>query len=126
MASKGGWSSLPFAQKTVYASAILNVSVVGFVWVKRQLKMADREAQEVKEMEEIQMDMDMGKWSESNKFRCFYAAQQYRMMGTAAPEEEESPEVRKLLEVMAQCREELYRKLPAETPSMQPLHRGME
>merc|ERR1719203_2653756 len=122
MSSAAGWGSLSFAQKLIYSSAIFNVSVVGFVWVKRQLKMADKEAKEVEGLQDLATEMDMGNWSEANRFRCFFAAQRYHMLGTSGPEEEKSPDVLKMLDVMAQCREELYRKLPVETPAMRPLH----
>eukprot|EP00444_Apocalathium_aciculiferum_P022572 CAMPEP_0183433740 /NCGR_PEP_ID=MMETSP0370-20130417/61584_1 /TAXON_ID=268820 /ORGANISM="Peridinium aciculiferum, Strain PAER-2" /LENGTH=163 /DNA_ID=CAMNT_0025620149 /DNA_START=56 /DNA_END=547 /DNA_ORIENTATION=+ len=118
----GGWSNLSFAQKMIYSSALLNVCVIGFVWLKRQLKMSEKEAKEMEASKTFEADMDMGSWSESNQFRCFFAAQRYHMLGTASADEEKSPEVQKMLEVMAQCREELYRKLPIETPAMRPLH----
>uniref|UniRef100_A0A6U8U6M7 Uncharacterized protein n=1 Tax=Zooxanthella nutricula TaxID=1333877 RepID=A0A6U8U6M7_9DINO len=120
--SKAGWRALSWTQKMIYSSAMLNVCVVGFVWLKRQLKMADKEARELQELQAFTAEMDMGNWSEGNRFRCFFAAQRYQMLGTQGPEEEKAPEVQKLLEVMAQCRAELYRKLPVETPAMRPLH----
>merc|ERR1719272_1576548 len=104
--------TLSFTQKMIYGSALLNVCVIGFVWLKRQLKMADKEVREMEDMKQFEVDMDMGNWSESNRFRCFYATQRYHMSDTAGPQEEKSPEVLKILEVMHQCREELYRKLP--------------
>merc|ERR1712194_901782 len=122
MASRGGWATLTWTQKMIYSSAILNVGVVGFVWVKRQMKMAEKEAKELEDVASINADMDMGSWSESNRFRCFFAAQRYHMLNTKAPEEETGSEVQKMLEVMAQCRKEIYRKLPVETPAMRPLH----
>mmetsp|Transcript_48985 Transcript_48985/g.98692 ORF Transcript_48985/g.98692 Transcript_48985/m.98692 type:complete len:125 (-) Transcript_48985:151-525(-) len=122
MSSKAGFSSLSFTQKMIYTSAVFNVCVVGFVWLKRQLKMADKESKELEDMQVLTSSMDMGNWSESNRFKCFFAAQHYHMLGTSGPEEEKGPEVQKMLDVMAQCREELYRKVPAETPAMRPLH----
>merc|ERR550532_2056460 len=106
----------------IYASALLNVSIVGFVWLKRQLKMADKEAKEVEDMKVLTSEMDVGNWTDSNRFRCFFAAQRYHALDTRGPEEEKPAEVQKILEVLAQCRGELYTKLPAETPAMRPLH----
>mmetsp|Transcript_130669 Transcript_130669/g.326045 ORF Transcript_130669/g.326045 Transcript_130669/m.326045 type:complete len:130 (-) Transcript_130669:32-421(-) len=117
-----GWKSLSWTQKMVYSSAVVNGCVVGFVWLKRQFKMADKEAQEMKEMQSYTAEMDVGNWSESSRFRCFFAAQRYHMFGSKGPEDEKEPEVQKMLEVMEQCRQELYRKLPSETPAMRPLH----
>eukprot|EP00405_Crypthecodinium_cohnii_P011719 CAMPEP_0206426354 /NCGR_PEP_ID=MMETSP0324_2-20121206/4327_1 /ASSEMBLY_ACC=CAM_ASM_000836 /TAXON_ID=2866 /ORGANISM="Crypthecodinium cohnii, Strain Seligo" /LENGTH=165 /DNA_ID=CAMNT_0053891291 /DNA_START=171 /DNA_END=668 /DNA_ORIENTATION=- len=118
-----GWKSLSFSQKTVYGGALLNILVVAFVWLKRQLKMADREAKELEETKSLESDMDMGNWNQDNKFRCFFAAQRYHMLAPETAEEELSPEVQKLVSVMSQCREELYRKLPDDLPAMRPIER---
>merc|ERR1719440_1289806 len=65
-------------------------------------------------MKVLTAEMDVGNWSESNRFKCFFAAQRYHMLGSTGPEEEKSEDVQKMLKVMAQCREELYDKLPAQ------------
>eukprot|EP00929_Paragymnodinium_shiwhaense_P020394 TRINITY_DN13611_c0_g1_i1.p2 TRINITY_DN13611_c0_g1~~TRINITY_DN13611_c0_g1_i1.p2 ORF type:complete len:126 (-),score=46.60 TRINITY_DN13611_c0_g1_i1:156-533(-) len=118
------FKGLNFSQKLVYSSAVINVCVVGFVWVRRQFKLAQQEAREKDDMQVLTAEMEMGNWSESNRFKCFFAAQRYRMQGTSGPEEEEKDDdVQKMLQVLAQCREDLYYKLPAQTPAMRPLHK---
>mmetsp|Transcript_87056 Transcript_87056/g.136286 ORF Transcript_87056/g.136286 Transcript_87056/m.136286 type:complete len:133 (+) Transcript_87056:87-485(+) len=122
MSGKFGFKSLPFGHKLVYISAIVNVSVLGFVWVKRQIKMSQEELRQKEDMVVLTAEMDVGNWTESNRFKCFFAAQRYHMVGSTGPEDEKSPEVQRMLEVMHQCREGLYNYIPAETPSMRPLH----
>jgi len=106
----------------VYGSAVLNVSILGFVWISRQMKMAEKEEQERQKMEASLGKLDDDRLLSSNKFRCFFAAQQYHMMLTETPTEANNPGFHKLLDVLAQCQQELYRGLPAETPAMRPLH----
>lgn len=120
---RSGFKNLSLSQKVIYVSVIINVGVCGFVWLKRQLKMSEKEAREMDEMKAMTEAIDATSLSDSsNKFRCFFAAQHYHMLGTSSPEEEKSPEIQKILEVLAQCREDLYRRMPDETPAMRPLH----
>mmetsp|Transcript_55324 Transcript_55324/g.99630 ORF Transcript_55324/g.99630 Transcript_55324/m.99630 type:complete len:143 (-) Transcript_55324:13-441(-) len=117
-----GWKGLSFPQKLIYSSAMINVAVISFVWVKRQMKMADKEQKEMDEMAAMTKEFDAANWGANSRFRCFFAAQQYHMLNSAGPDEETGGEVQKMLEVLAQCREDLYRKIPKDTPAMMPLH----
>eukprot|EP00931_Biecheleriopsis_adriatica_P001079 TRINITY_DN101289_c0_g1_i1.p1 TRINITY_DN101289_c0_g1~~TRINITY_DN101289_c0_g1_i1.p1 ORF type:complete len:138 (+),score=38.32 TRINITY_DN101289_c0_g1_i1:79-492(+) len=116
-----GWKGLTFAQKLIYSSAMFNVAVIGFAWVKRQMKMADKEAKEVEELQASMAEVTAENWSANSRFRCYFAAQQYHVLNSSGPEEETSREVQKMLEILAQCREDLYRKIPKVTPAMQSL-----
>merc|ERR1712039_221338 len=115
-APRSGFKNLTGTQKVIYVSA------VGFVWLKRQIKMSEKEFKEVEEMKAMTEAAPADLMENSSKFRCFFAAQQYHMLGSTSPEEEKAPEVQRMLEVLAQCKEDLYHKLPAETPCMRPLH----
>eukprot|EP00747_Dinoflagellata_sp_TGD_P186379 gnl/TRDRNA2_/TRDRNA2_43375_c0_seq1.p2 gnl/TRDRNA2_/TRDRNA2_43375_c0~~gnl/TRDRNA2_/TRDRNA2_43375_c0_seq1.p2 ORF type:complete len:135 (+),score=34.32 gnl/TRDRNA2_/TRDRNA2_43375_c0_seq1:80-484(+) len=119
----GGFKNLTLPQKLIYSSAVFNVSVVGFIWLKRQMKLADREEEERTALQELTAGMEGTEaWTETNKFRCFWAAQRYHQYGAAGPEEEKDPEVQKLLAVMSKCREDLYELIPTDTPATRPLH----
>ncbi|CAJ1348848.1 unnamed protein product [Effrenium voratum] len=115
------WQQLTFPQKLVYTSAVLNFAVLSFVWVKRQMRMADKEQKEVEELQATMAEVSADNWSANSRFRCFFAAQQYYMLNSAGPEEETAPEAKKMLDVLAQCREDLYRKIPKETPASRPV-----
>ena len=117
----GSWKALNFPQKAIYASAIFNVSVLSFVWVKRQMRMADKEQKEVEELQATMAEVSADNWSANSKYRCFFAAQQYYLLNSSSPEEETVPEARKMLEVLTQCREELYPKIPKDTPASRPI-----
>eukprot|EP00930_Biecheleria_cincta_P104830 TRINITY_DN9725_c0_g3_i1.p1 TRINITY_DN9725_c0_g3~~TRINITY_DN9725_c0_g3_i1.p1 ORF type:complete len:137 (+),score=31.16 TRINITY_DN9725_c0_g3_i1:67-477(+) len=119
MAGKAtGWRGLSFPQKLIYSSAMVNLAVISFVWVKRQMKMADKEQREAEELAHSIAEVSAESWSANSKFRCFFAAQQYHMLNSSGPEEETSPEAQKMLEVLAQCREDLYKKMPVDSPAM--------
>merc|ERR1712187_134520 len=118
----GGFAGLSFPQKLVYSSAVINVTVIGFVWLRRQFKMAHQELKEHEELRVLKGEMDEGEFGESNRFRCFFAAQRYNMMNTTGPEEETSQEVQVLLKVLAQCREDLYEKISSNTLASLPIN----
>eukprot|EP00933_Yihiella_yeosuensis_P001650 TRINITY_DN102769_c0_g1_i1.p1 TRINITY_DN102769_c0_g1~~TRINITY_DN102769_c0_g1_i1.p1 ORF type:complete len:141 (+),score=37.56 TRINITY_DN102769_c0_g1_i1:87-509(+) len=117
-----GWKGLSFPQKLIYSSAMVNLAVISFVWVKRQIKLAEKEKKEVEEMQTMANNVSAADWGATSEFRCFYAAQHYHILNSSGPEEETGKDVQKMLEVLALCREELYKKMPPETPSMKPLH----
>merc|ERR1712062_741233 len=97
--------------------------MIAVIWLKRQLVMAEKETKEVENLNSMISDADMNTWGEEgNTYKCYFAVQRYHMLNTSSHEEEQSPEAKKMLEVMAQCREEIYKQLPAETPAMRPLH----
>mmetsp|Transcript_16300 Transcript_16300/g.35705 ORF Transcript_16300/g.35705 Transcript_16300/m.35705 type:complete len:124 (-) Transcript_16300:65-436(-) len=113
-----GFRSLSIPHKLVYSSAVINITVVSLAWLKRQIKTAESEKKEVEDAESVLAEMDTGTWSETNRFRCFFAAQRYRMFGSQGPEDEQSAEIQKMLSVIKQCREDLYDLIPPETPAM--------
>ncbi|CAK9033886.1 unnamed protein product [Durusdinium trenchii] len=115
------WRSLSFSQKVIYTSAVVNTAVLSFVWVKRQMKMADKEQKEVEELQATIAEVSADNWSANSRYRCFFAAQQYYLLNSSGPEEETAPEAKKMLDVLAQCREELYLKIPKDTPASRPI-----
>mmetsp|Transcript_95988 Transcript_95988/g.117627 ORF Transcript_95988/g.117627 Transcript_95988/m.117627 type:complete len:131 (+) Transcript_95988:37-429(+) len=115
------WKGLNVQQKAIYASAIFNFGVLSFVWVKRQMRMADKEQKEVEDLQATIAEVSADNWSANSKYRCFFAAQQYYLLNSSSPEEETSPEAQKMLDVLAQCREELYPKIPKDSPASRPV-----
>mmetsp|Transcript_37596 Transcript_37596/g.70108 ORF Transcript_37596/g.70108 Transcript_37596/m.70108 type:complete len:131 (+) Transcript_37596:72-464(+) len=115
-----GWKGLTFPQKLIYSSSVVNLAVLSYVWVKRQMKMADKEQKEVEEMQESMAEVASEAWSSNSRYRCYFAAQQYYLINANGPEEETGPETQKLLDVLARCREELYKKIPKDTPASRP------
>mmetsp|Transcript_120026 Transcript_120026/g.208442 ORF Transcript_120026/g.208442 Transcript_120026/m.208442 type:complete len:135 (+) Transcript_120026:67-471(+) len=120
--ARAGFKSLPFSHKMIYISAVANVSIVGFVWTKRQIKLGQQELKEEDQMKELHQEMSAGVWSSSNRFKCFFAAQRYHLLDTAGPAEEQSADCQQVLRILDQCRDDLHGMIPAETPAMRPLH----
>ena len=83
-----GWKGLTLPQKLIYSSAVVNLGVLSFVWVKRQMKMADKEQKEVEELQATMAEISTETWSENSRYRCFFAAQQYYLLNANGPEEE--------------------------------------
>merc|ERR1719510_1006145 len=114
------WQTLSFPQKLIYMSAVVNTAVLSFVWVKRQMKMADKEQKEVEELEAMIAQVSADNWNANSRYRCFFAAQQYYLLNSSGPEEETVPEAKKMLNVLTQCQEDLYQKIPKDTPASRP------
>ncbi|CAE7251600.1 unnamed protein product [Symbiodinium sp. CCMP2592] len=83
-------------------------------------RMADKEQKEVEEMQATMAEIASESWSENSRYRCFFAAQQYYLLNANGPEEETGKGAQKLLDVLAQCREEVYKKIPKDTPASRP------
>eukprot|EP00746_Dinoflagellata_sp_MGD_P020745 gnl/MRDRNA2_/MRDRNA2_148361_c0_seq1.p1 gnl/MRDRNA2_/MRDRNA2_148361_c0~~gnl/MRDRNA2_/MRDRNA2_148361_c0_seq1.p1 ORF type:complete len:133 (-),score=30.15 gnl/MRDRNA2_/MRDRNA2_148361_c0_seq1:73-471(-) len=117
------WKELPFHQKVVYGGAVFNVVVLSFTFVKRQFKLAEKEAETQKVRTAFEQEASGPSALETSQFRCFFAARRYRSMNTSGPQDEvEDEEVMKVLKVLDQCKEDVYTHLPPTTPSMREVH----
>lgn len=101
----------------VYSGAVINVTVIGIVWIQHQLKPFCKAVQEMEEVCTILRETGSGSWSDGSRFRCFFAAQLYQALNARRSDEETEAE---MFEVLQQCRGYMYRKLPIETPAVRP------
>eukprot|EP00397_Hematodinium_sp_SG-2012_P069957 GEMP01124308.1.p1 GENE.GEMP01124308.1~~GEMP01124308.1.p1 ORF type:complete len:114 (+),score=22.66 GEMP01124308.1:172-513(+) len=107
-------------RKIVFAGALMNISAVGFITMRRQWKQMERERDAKKERAEIEASL------ESGDMQCFFAARQYlyeRCTEFDLVKEMDSESCKKMEAVILQCRQDIYNQLPAQTACMQPLPR---